>query len=57
MIPRKEDQSRNGVRVIVWKYSDGSVVEVDCQCFGNPKRCHSTLSCPLLKKIMEEKSD
>jgi hypothetical protein len=43
----REDQSRNGVRVIVYRTENGSVVDADCQCFGHPGRLHSTDRCPL----------
>lgn len=47
---KREDQSRNGVRVIVYRrWDDGTVVEADCHCFGNPKRVHSNLHCPFRK--------
>lgn len=46
-----EDQSANGVRVIVIRFpSGGTTVEADCQCFGLPWRVHSTPSCPRLKE-------
>jgi len=44
---------KNGVKVRVERHLDvegesiGSVVLADCQCFGNPKRLHSTEYCPL----------
>jgi hypothetical protein len=46
--PIKEDQSQNGVRVIVTRSEGGSVVEADCQCFGMLWRLHSNPYCPLL---------
>ena len=47
------DQSKNGVKVIVYQFEDGRTVEASCGCFGNPKRTHSNIGCPLLKKQME----
>lgn len=44
----KIDQSRNGVKVVVWKGENGSTVECDCSCFGNSLRVHSNPSCPVL---------
>lgn len=46
-----EDQSKNGVRVIVtrWK-SGGTTVDATCQCFGSDFRCHSNPSCPNLHR-------
>lgn len=45
---RVEDQSKNGVRVIVTLWNEGGrTVEADCQCFGHPKRVHSHDFCPL----------
>jgi hypothetical protein len=52
-----EDQSRNGVRVIVTRSEDGSVVEADCNCFGSPQRVHSNMFCPLLVKNTEVVKD
>lgn len=51
----REDQSRNGVRVIVhrWKDSRGTTVESDCNCLGLPMRAHSNMECPMLKKAMK----
>ena len=46
----REDQSRNGVRVIKYTSDEGTVVEADCQCFGNPRRVHSSSNCPFLKE-------
>lgn len=46
----REDQSRNGVRVIVWREKNGTVVDAACSCFGIPGRCHNTESCPLYIK-------
>jgi hypothetical protein len=47
--PAFEDQSRNGVKVIVRRNENGSVVEADCQCFGGKGRLHSNPYCPLLR--------
>lgn len=51
----KEDQSRNGVRVTVFRFYDdkgltGSYVEADCKCFGSPMRVHSNATCKLRMK-------
>ena len=46
MKAKKENQSKNGVKVIVYKYDDGSVVEADCECFGHDQRAHSNMHCP-----------
>lgn len=49
--PKREDQSRNGVRVVVYRYaSGGSWVDADCQCFGSTGRLHSNPDCPLLRR-------
>ena len=48
------DQSRNGVRVIVHRWTDGSTVEADCQCFGGAFRSHSTSDCPMFRKAIRE---
>ena len=52
VVPEKpvvEDQSRNGVRVIVYRYEGrGTVVDASCQCFGSTSRLHSSESCPVL---------
>jgi hypothetical protein len=46
-----EDQSKNGVRVWVFKDRDGnSVVDADCDCFGTIGRVHSNMQCPVYKK-------
>lgn len=41
---------RNGVRVKVTRWADGSgtTVEASCQCFGSPFRVHSHMLCPNL---------
>lgn len=46
----KEDQSKNGVKVIVHRFYDrkglvGTTVEADCKCFGG-NRAHSSPDCP-----------
>ena len=41
-----EDQSRNGVRVIVTRTKDGSHVDASCSCFGFDGRAHNHESCP-----------
>jgi hypothetical protein len=48
MKPAREDQSRNGVRVIVHRNENGSTVEADCGCFGAPNRLHTNPCCPVL---------
>lgn len=42
------DQSRNGVKVLVHRQGDGTVVETDCECFGIEGRTHSSIDCPIL---------
>jgi len=43
-----EDQSRNGVRVLVHRHPDGSTyVDAACACFGG-NRAHSMSNCPRL---------
>lgn len=50
--PVAEDQSRNGVRVIVYRFKNGStVVDTTCQCFGSTRRLHSNEKCPLLLRL------
>lgn len=55
VVPEKpvvEDQSRNGVRVIVYRYEGrGTVVDASCQCFGSRFRLHSSDTCPLLLRM------
>jgi hypothetical protein len=41
-----EDQSKNGVRVVVRRYPDGTTVEASCDCFGTDFRTHSNTGCP-----------
>lgn len=49
--PSREDQSRNGVAVTVFRFEGGStVVDASCQCFGLPFRLHSNEACPLLRR-------
>lgn len=48
--PAREDQSRNGVRVIVRRSEEGSSVEADCSCFGLVQRLHSNTNCPLFRQ-------
>ncbi len=51
-----EDQSKNGVRVIVTRFHDGTVVDASCSCFGSEHRVHSTSSCPVYKsRLTDEK--
>lgn len=45
-----ENQDRNGVRVRVHRFEDGTYVDASCQCFGFNGRCHSTTACPVFKK-------
>ena len=48
----KEDQSKNGVTVTVYRYKNGgTVVDATCQCFGAPFRLHSNERCPLLLRL------
>lgn len=54
--PRYEDQSRNGVQVIVRRTENGSTVEADCHCMGSLMRTHSNPSCPLLERRNREKA-
>lgn len=57
-LPRVEDQSRNGVRVIVHYDKDGnSGVDADCSCHGMTFRSHSHTHCPvfLAAKAKESK--
>lgn len=42
----KVDQSRNEVKVTVYRSENGSVVEADCLCHGSPYRVHSNPNCP-----------
>lgn len=44
--PVTEDQSHDGVRVLVHRREHGTTVEADCLCFGNKGRCHSNPNCP-----------
>lgn len=47
--PRIENQSANGVKVIKYRFKNGSTyVDATCQCFGHIGRVHSSESCPLL---------
>ena len=50
--PMLEDQTRNGVRVVVHRFKSGSTyVDAACQCFGSPRRLHSSEKCPLLLRL------
>lgn len=40
------DQSKNGVRVIVYVHDGGTTVNASCQCFGSTRRTHSNVNCP-----------
>ena len=50
-----EDQSRNGVKVLVSYWPDGTTVEADCNCFGFTNRAHSTEDCPVTRNFKEVK--
>lgn len=50
-IPFIEDQSKNGVKVIVSRFSGGTHVEASCNCFGAKNRVHSNPSCVNLKRL------
>lgn len=54
--PVREDQSANGVKVIVHRMEEGTVVEADCECFGIPGRVHSNTNCPVYKKANSKQS-
>ena len=44
--PTRENQSKNGVRVIVYRWPDGSTtVDASCQCYGMPMRIHDNPFC------------
>jgi hypothetical protein len=44
-----EDQSKNGVRVTVYRFHDGgTTVDADCSCHGTTFRAHSHDRCPVL---------
>lgn len=50
--PVREDQSRNEVKVIVYRFKSGStIVDAVCQCFGAVGRLHSNERCPLLQRL------
>jgi len=58
-ITETQDQSRNGVKVVVTKYFDkkgpsGSRVEASCSCFGSPHRVHDDPYCPLFREQEKE---
>jgi hypothetical protein len=42
----EEDQSQNGVKVIVRRIPGGTTVQADCDCFGSRWRAHSNPKCP-----------
>jgi hypothetical protein len=49
-LPVVEDQSRNGVKVLVSRYPDGgTTVDAACDCLGG-NRAHSNPECPSLRK-------
>jgi len=45
-----EDQSQNGVKVIVHRKDGCSSVDASCDCFGTPFRAHSDPNCPVFLK-------
>lgn len=48
-----EDQSKNGVKVFVFRDFDGnSIVEASCDCLGIYGRVHSTDTCPVYKRAI-----
>jgi len=50
--PAREDQSCNGVKVIVYRFKNcRTVVDASCQCYGATFRLHSNESCPLLLRM------
>ena len=48
----EEDQSKNGVRVHIYRYKDGmgTITDASCQCFGNRGWNHSDPNCPVAKQ-------
>lgn len=44
---------KNGVRVKVTRTEKGSVVEAGCLCFGHPKRLHSRVDCPNIRRKLK----
>lgn len=55
--PRREDQSKNGVRVIVHRNENGSSVETDCSCMGSRLRTHSNPYCTLLAQLWRRQGE
>mgnify|MGYP000573622583 CR=1 FL=1 len=53
----EEDQSKNGVRVHVYRYKDGmgTITDASCQCYGNPGWNHSDSNCPVKQKEQESR--
>ncbi len=44
---KKEVQSKNGVRVVVYRDKDGNtIVDASCSCYGMPFRVHDRENCP-----------
>jgi hypothetical protein len=49
---KKTTTVRNDVKVTVIRSKDGTTVEAECKCFGNPMRTHSHVRCPnLLREL------
>lgn len=53
--PRHEDQSNNGVRVIVHRNENGTWVDAQCGCMGSRLRMHTSMDCPLLAQLQRER--
>lgn len=52
-----EDQSRNGVRVLVHRVpGQGTTVDADCSCFGSDFRAHSRTDCPNRQRLLTKES-
>lgn len=51
-----EDQSKNGVHVIVRIFADGRTVEASCECHGTEFRMHSTEHCPNRLRIIAQQA-
>lgn len=52
-----DDQSKNGVRVIVTRCPEGSTVEADCQYFGSTGRTHSNPTCHLIRGEEDDRDE
>jgi len=49
--PVKEVITVESISYIRWRWPDGgTTVETLCNCFGNRFSCHSSMSCPWMKK-------